>query len=240
MRTPFCVLQAPGLVIASAALLFTGCPPQPSSTGPSTPSAEETPAQPVSTDSTASAAPQPQIAEPPPKPTMPKVVMTEAQAATCLKQVGDQLPEAMLKTLDGQEQSLASALGKTLSVVLFWSSDDADFATFLLEDMTADVVKPHGERGVQLVAINVRGAEGDIQKVKDRAKAEFPILRDENGTLFEQLATEKLPRIYLVDAQGKILWFDIEYSRTTRRQLDQAIQVTLGDKLAAATSPPGP
>jgi hypothetical protein len=31
----------------------------------------------------------------------------------------------------------------------------------------------------------------------------------------------------LIDAAGKILWFDIEYSRTTRRDLVGAIQATL-------------
>jgi peroxiredoxin len=226
--------RLPRLLLAIAAISLTGCPPQtkpggttspPMAVGPQTVTADKP-------DSTAVAPPQ--ASEPPSKPTMPEVVMTEAQVATCLKRVGDALPEANLKTLDGQDQSLASALGKNLSVVLFWSSDDADFATFLLEDMTSDIVKPYSERGVQLVAINVRGEEGSTRKVLDRANAEFPTLRDPDGSLFSQMATEKLPRIYLVDAQGKILWFDIEYSRTTRRHLDQAIQVVLGGELASA------
>ena len=40
----------------------------------------------------------------------------------------------------------------------------------------------------------------------------------------------RLPRVFLVDDRGKILWFDVEYSRTTRQELLQAIQVTLGKK----------
>lgn len=233
MRTPFRNLQISGLVLASAAIVLSGCGEQ---SGPGTPSPAP-PAQAPEMTSNADSAPAAdsprQTAEPSPKPTMPKVVMTEAQSATCLKQVGDPLPEATLKTLDGQQQSLAAALGKTLSVVLFWSSDDPEFATFLLEDMTSDVVKPYGERGVQLLAINVRGGEDEIRKVLDRAKVEFPTFRDEDGSLLAQVATEKLPRIYLVESQGKILWFDIEYSRTTRRQLGEAIRVALGSELAS-------
>jgi peroxiredoxin len=235
MRTPIRNPQMSILLLASAAILMTGCPPEADIGGPASPRSKDTPETVASSNSTPSAVVQPQIVEPPPKPTMPEVVMTESQAATCLKRVGDQLPEATLKTLDGQEQPLATALGKTLSVLLFWGSDDADFATFLLEDMLSDVVKPYGDRGVQLVAINVRGDAAEVRKVLDRAKVEFPAFRDDDGSLFGQMATEKLPRIYLVDAQGKILWFDIEYSRTTRRQLDQAIQVALGGDLASAS-----
>jgi hypothetical protein len=44
------------------------------------------------------------------------------------------------------------------------------------------------------------------------------------------VASEKLPRTYLLDASGKILWFDIEYSRTTRQQLLSAIRFSLAQK----------
>jgi hypothetical protein len=36
-----------------------------------------------------------------------------------------------------------------------------------------------------------------------------------------------LPRTYLLDSSGKILWFDLEYSRSTRRELNQAIRYVL-------------
>jgi len=58
----------------------------------------------------------------------------------------------------------------------------------------------------------------------------LPIFLDPGGTYFAQVATEKPPRLYLLDGQGKILWFDLEYSETTRQQLGQAIQVVLGEK----------
>ena len=35
--------------------------------------------------------------------------------------------------------------------------------------------------------------------------------------------------LYLLDAQGKILWFDVEYSRSTREDLVQGIRVALGE-----------
>jgi hypothetical protein len=53
-------------------------------------------------------------------------------------------------------------------------------------------------------------------------------LLDAEGRAFAEVGSEKLPRTYLVDAQGKILWFDIEYSLSTRRELHQALRAVVG------------
>jgi hypothetical protein len=34
-----------------------------------------------------------------------------------------------------------------------------------------------------------------------------------------------LPRLYVLDPAGKIVWFDIEYSESTRRELEQTLSV---------------
>jgi hypothetical protein len=41
------------------------------------------------------------------------------------------------------------------------------------------------------------------------------------------VATEHLPRTYLLDAEGRILWFDLEYSRATARELINALHFFL-------------
>ena len=46
-----------------------------------------------------------------------------------------------------------------------------------------------------------------------QAKVGFPILMDPSGDYFSQVATERLPRIYVLDRDGKIAWFDVDYSR---------------------------
>jgi len=53
-------------------------------------------------------------------------------------------------------------------------------------------------------------------------------LLDADGSAMAKVGLEKLPRTYLLDAQGKILWFDIEYSRSTRRELLEAVRFVLG------------
>ena len=50
---------------------------------------------------------------------------------------------------------------------------------------------------------------------------------DPQGKALAQVATRYLPRTYLVDSEGKIVWFDMEYSPSTRRHLLQAIEYSM-------------
>ena len=70
------------------------------------------------------------------------------------------------------------------------------------------------------------GAEKVRAAVKESAPR-YPLLLDAGGAYFKRVATEKVLRTYLLDAQGRILWFDTEYSRATRRDLLQAIDAAL-------------
>ena len=43
------------------------------------------------------------------------------------------------------------------------------------------------------------------------------------------LGEGRWPRVYVLDAEGKIVWFDIEYSVSTRRELRAAVESLLAD-----------
>jgi hypothetical protein len=53
-------------------------------------------------------------------------------------------------------------------------------------------------------------------------------LLDPEGKAFAQVGSEKLPRVFVLDGAGKIVWFDLEYSHSTRRELKQAVQKLVG------------
>jgi len=171
---------------------------------------------------------KPRVPDPPPAPKMPEVKMPDKLLQTCLVKVGDAMPEAELADLPGKPHSLRSLAGKNLTVVLFWSSDNM-YAVQAVEYVQLDVAEPFGPKGVQLVGINVKDSPDDARKVVEEAGAKYVNLLDPEGAYFAKVATEKLPRVYLLDASGKVLWFDIEYSNTTRRDLERAIKFVLGE-----------
>lgn len=44
---------------------------------------------------------------------------------------------------------------------------------------------------------------------------------------FEQVGAKKFPWTLVLDANGKIIYFDLEYSSATRRELKQALLATV-------------
>jgi peroxiredoxin len=166
--------------------------------------------------------------EPPPPPTIPEVQLTETDLAKCRLGVGDAFPVGELPDLGGEPHSLSSLYGEKLTVVCFWTSKDI-YALAELEELMWDVVEPFGDKGVAVVGINVGEEPAVVREKVEMTGADYPILLDADGSFYAQISTAQPPQTYLLDDEGKILWFDIEYSQGTRRDLLQAIRVALGE-----------
>jgi peroxiredoxin len=167
--------------------------------------------------------------EPPPAPKFPEVNLPAALAKTCLVKVGDSMPDAELTNLEGKGVALRSSLGKKLTVVLFWQSENM-YSTQALGRLEEDVAKPFAEKGVRAIGVSVKDSPEAARKAIEEAGAKYVNLLDPKGVHFAKVATEKIPRVYLLDAAGKILWFDTEYSSSTQRDLERAIKDKLGEK----------
>lgn len=182
------------------------------------------------------AAPKPKPVEtPPPLPTMPPVFLSDAIRAACVVNVGDTMPDAELPDTAGNLHTLSSIYGQKLTVVCVWSTGDSPrsrlTATRTLKDLTKTIVDPFGEKGVRLVAINVGDPPALVQQHMAEAAANFPTLLDPKGDFYAKLAKDRrMPRAYLLDPSGKILWFDVELPRDSLRELAQGIRVTLGER----------
>jgi len=158
---------------------------------------------------------------------MPRVALSEQHRAMCRVGVGDVLPEMVLATPNGDEQKLAPLLGKEATVVVFFQAGEGDdklgwMAKSLLADLGPDVAERFGKRGVSTIAISVGG--------QAKPSKEYLSLGDPQGKAMAKVGEGKLPRVYVVDAKGKILWFDIEYSHSTRRELRQSLASLVGVK----------
>jgi hypothetical protein len=86
-----------------------------------------------------------------------------------------------------------------------------------------EVVDPFGPFGVNSVTVNVGDPAASVQAAGAQVGAAFPMLLDADGAALATVGANKLPRTYLLDPAGRILWFDIEYSESTRRHLRNAI-----------------
>jgi peroxiredoxin len=171
-------------------------------------------------------------AAPVPPPSIPKVFLTEEQRKNSLVGVGDVLPDATLPDLSGKALSIRGQLGKPLTVLVVFHAGGmvgSMRSKELLQDLDRDVITAHGKKGVAVIAVDVRDPPEKVKGLVQEAQVGYPVLLDADGSYFAKLATGGFPRIYALDPGGKVLWFDMEYSATTRQSLKQTILAVLGE-----------
>jgi peroxiredoxin len=161
---------------------------------------------------------------------MPKVVMSKGDEAACKIKVGDAMPQIELPKLGSDSKTkLADLLGKKATVVVFWKGDRR-MGQQQLADLGKDVVQPFGKEGVSVVGVAVDQSAREAQQALKKAGATFTNLNDADGKAFALMGTGRFPRTYVLDPSGKIVWFDIEYSMATRRELHQALRTLAASK----------
>lgn len=157
---------------------------------------------------------------------MPRVTLSEQHAKSCPIMVGQEFPNQMLADQAGKSQELNKLRGRYTLVVLWSASVPA--AVEELGDLDAYAYQPYKNVGLNVIAVHTpAGKTKQPTEVLKKIQPSFTTLNDTNGELWEKLGKGSLPRTFLLDGQGKVLWFDIEYSRETRRQLQQALQAVI-------------
>ncbi len=161
-------------------------------------------------------------------PGYPIVVLSDEHQQQVKVGVGEALPELSLAAA-GTEQAkpLAERYGTAGTVVVWFGELDRQAKT-LLRDLTPDVIDAYGKRNLKVVVIAV-GNEPDAKAIEELGYT-GEVLVDGAGEAFATIGRESLPRVYLLDAKGQIVWFDIEYSQSTRRELARSLKQLLPAK----------
>ncbi len=221
----YCVVAC--AVLATAA----GCPRKNVGEGRSPPPAAPSPPAAEGLSRRPAAKPE----DPPPPPTIPVVSMSDEIRAACLVNVGEAMPTAELTDFSGVKHRLESLFGERLTVLCFWTIGTTRrsqlIAAAALKDLEKDIAEPFASLGVRVAAVNVGDPPDEAKRLVEQAGVALPCLSDPQGNLFARLSKDrKMPRVYLLDAEGKVLWFDVEYARPSREDLVQGIRAALGPK----------
>lgn len=167
-----------------------------------------------------------------PPPWKPRVVLSSEHRDSCVVTVGEKMPAMELPDLDNVQTPLQKAYGKKLTVIVFWNAEYR-YARGEFQHLQTEVVTPFAKAGVSVIAIHTGSPPDNYATLCAKQGKGVICLLDKDQHAFKQIATGKLPRTYLLDAQGSILWLDIEYSRTTRLELHNALRYYLQDRPAA-------
>jgi peroxiredoxin len=156
----------------------------------------------------------------------PEVILSQNHAQTCVVGMGDPFPKLTLADLEGNSRELSQLYGERMTIVVFWTAKG-----FYAREQFARIMQEVQDRyqplGVSVVAINVGDSPQVVQELAQKDGVTVPCLLDADSQAFHQVATDLLPRTYLLDAEGRILWFDLEYSRSQRQELHNAVHFQL-------------
>ena len=117
---------------------------------------------------------------------------------------GSAAPDFHLPGLDGKDMELVDLKGASSALVFvsFGCPHCKKLMIHLLEQGLPDM-------GHRLVFIK-RGSKeakerpADIQELESNIAAQFPVLQDTSGTVFEAYRTTGVPTTYMLDAEGRI------------------------------------
>ncbi|MFM7846379.1 MAG: redoxin domain-containing protein, partial [Planctomycetota bacterium] len=163
----------------------------------------------------------------------PVMAISDYHRATSVLALGDKLPDFELPDLHGDSHTRRSLLTQPLTVIVFWNAA-ASSSREQFTRLPQEIWDRFGDARVATLAVHVGPAEAEVEKLSAASAVEFPVLLDVEKTLYSQVAKSRLPRTLLVNQAGEVLWMDLEYSRSMRRELVNAIYFHLSKQPAAA------
>ena len=122
--------------------------------------------------------------------------------------VGDEAPDFTATLLSGESVSLAALRGEEVLLVLF--SHECPDCKMFLDDMQAAKAE-FDELGVVILLVARDGESGVVEAYMSENGYEFDVVADLDRAIYNLYATTYVPRTYLIDKEGYVVYATVEY-----------------------------
>ena len=145
-------------------------------------------------------------------------------AETTLINAGDMAPDFTVEMLDGGKVTLSELQGKP-TLLIFWATWCPP-CRLELSKLQEHIIDRYGDR------INVL----PISRGEERAKVEgyiskmgytFAVGLDGDQSIYNKYATNYIPRCFVIDANGKVLYSGVGYDDVVASEVEQNIEKAL-------------
>ena len=144
---------------------------------------------------------------------IPEVILSEEHRAQTKVVVGDEFPAIEATNAAGERTAVSDTLAGRIGVIVVPGGPDWMNA-MMAKDLRDDFVVGYGGKPIGFVAL------GEIDQRDAAAEGKGLVtLKPEAARLADALGRIETPRVYVVDKQGKLVWFDLEYTLSTHREL---------------------
>lgn len=136
-------------------------------------------------------------------------------------QVGDVAPTFNAVDTDGLVVSLGSLKGKVVLLVFFatWCGACAEEMPYIEKE----IWQLHKSDGLVVIAIGREHQNEELAEFKDSKGISFKIVADPEREIYNQYATKKIPRCYMIGKDGIIKFERVGFNKEDTSKLEDAI-----------------
>ena len=145
-----------------------------------------------------------------------------ADPQTTLTKVGQEAPAIHVKAIDGKDFDLKDLHGKVVLVNFFATWCGPCMAE--MPQLQAQIWNKFKDQKFAMVAIDREETEGVVKAFENKRQYGFPIACDLKREVYSEFATKFIPRNFLIDAKGVIVFQSMGYTETEFNDLVAAIQ----------------
>jgi len=129
---------------------------------------------------------------------------------TSYTKVGDTVPSFSVTTLDGREVNVGALKGKVV-LLNFWATWCAPCQSEMPR-LEKEIWEKHKGSNFELIAIAREQTDKEITPYREKNKYSFPMGPDPKRTIYSKFAEAGIPRNYVIDPEGKIVFQSFGYS----------------------------
>lgn len=150
----------------------------------------------------------------------------KAQDDGDIVKVGDKMPAFTIVSDNGQQLSSASLKGKVV-LVNFFATWCPPCQKELAEVRKTLWPKYKDNKHFALLVIGREHTDADLSKYNEKKGFTFPLYPDKNRSIYGAFAKNLIPRSYLVDKSGKVIYTSKGYNDEDFASLMKAIETAL-------------
>jgi peroxiredoxin len=140
-----------------------------------------------------------------------------------LTKVGDTAPDLELTTLDGAKLRRADLKNKVVLINLFATWCGPCVAE--LPRLHKEIWERYRDQGLVVLAIGREESAEDLVAFQRKHELTFSIVADPERKLYSAFAKQSIPRNYLIDGEGKIIYQSVGYSTPEFDRLLKAVEL---------------
>jgi len=150
----------------------------------------------------------------------------QAQDDTTLVRLGQTVPDFKVTTLDGQTIDIKDCRGKIVLLNFF-----ATWCGPCLQELPrieSEIWQKSKNDELIVLAIGREHTAAQLDTFRQEKKFTLPIAPDPERKIYSLFATIYVPRIFLIDRDGRIVYFSIGYDKAEFAKLTKLIDEKIG------------